>query len=244
MTNSYIALDLETTGLSAKHNKIIEVGALKVIDGEAIETYSSFANPRCRLSSQTTEITGITDEMLDGAEGMENLIDDIVRFCEDLPLLGHNIIFDYSFLKRAAVNKNIDFEKDGIDTLKLCRKFMPEDIRKNLGAACEYFNIEMQQAHRALSDAYAAHALYQELIKRYFMEDEKSFSAKTLVYKVKKEQPASKRQKECLRDLIKYHRINLAADIDYMSKNEISRATDKIISRFGKNRRGEICDKL
>ena len=82
--------------------------------------------------------------------------------------------------------------------------------------------------------ALAAHHLYQELKNRYFLEVPEVFAPQPLIYKVKREQPASKKQKEVLRELLKYHRINLSAQIDSLSKNEISRLTDQIIAQHGR----------
>jgi len=152
----------------------------------------------------------------------------------ELPLLGHHVIFDFSFLKRAAVNRKYTFEHAGLDTLKICRHFMPEEEKKNLAAACRYFSVDPGESHRALSDALAAHHLYQELKNRYFLEVPEVFAPQPLIYKVKREQSASKKQKEVLRELLKYHRINLSAQIDSLSKNEISRLTDQIIAQHGR----------
>ena len=117
--DSYVAIDLETTGLDPKHDKIIEIGAVLVIDGEIKETFSTFVNPRRELDGRIRELTGITGEMTAGAPDIGDVIGRVVEFCRDLPLLGHHIIFDYSFLKRAAVNKGLVFEKSGIDTLTI-----------------------------------------------------------------------------------------------------------------------------
>lgn len=234
MMNSYVAVDLETTGLNPKTDKITEIGAVKVIDGQVTEEYSTLVNPRRLLDEQITELTGIDDGMLREAPGIEDVIRQVTEFCQELPLLGHHILFDYSFLKRAAVNHGLAFEKSGVDTLALCRKFMPEEERKNLGAACAYYQVETRTAHRALADAYAAHGLYQALVLRHGEGEPGAFVEKTLIYKVKKEQPASKRQKEGLRELLKYHRIDVTVQIDHLSKNEISRMTDKIISQYGR----------
>ena len=132
------------------------------------------------------------------------------------------------------MNQKRKFEKYGVDTLKLCRYLMPGEEKKNLSAACAYFAVTQDTAHRALSDAYAAHDLYQELKKRFGGERPELFTAKMLQYKAKKERTASKRQKEHLQDLLKYHRINLSAQIDSLSKNEISRLTDQIIAQHGR----------
>lgn len=180
--------------------------------------------------------------------------------------MGHRIMFDYSFLKRAAVNHGIPFEKNGIDTLKLCRHFLPEDQPKNLSAACEFFGIRRKKAHRALEDARDSHYLYQRLaeclltkdcplfleigtgsgkIKEEDLEDvseiclgnkevKEVFMAKPMIYKVKKEQPATKKQKEDLRYLLKYHKIDVPVEIDHLSRNEVSRLQDQIIFQYGR----------
>ena len=239
MTDSYIAIDLETTGLDPKRDKITEIGAVKVIDGYVTDQFHVLVNPRKDLEDRIRDLTGITDQMLENAPGIEEVIKDVVGFCENLPLLGHHVIFDYSFLKRAAVNEKMSFERNGIDTLALCRKFMPEEEKKNLTAACLYFQVEPETAHRALADAVSTHKLYQALKKRYQNDNLEAFEPKSLIYKVKKEQPATKRQKEVLRDLIKYHKICVTVQIEYMSRNEVSRMTDKIISQYGRIKRGE-----
>lgn len=230
----YVAVDLETTGLEPKKDKIIEIGALRVVDGKVEGIYETFVNPYRKLSEQVKSLTGIQDGELEPAPGIEEVLEEFLAFAGDLPLLGHHVIFDYSFLKRAAVNQGCSFERMGIDTLKLARRFMPEEEKKNLGNACAYFGIRQENRHRALEDAMAAHRLYQEMSKRQGREALEAFCPKPLIYKVKREQPASKRQKEHLQDLLKYHKISLTAQIDHLSRNEISRITDKIIAQYGR----------
>lgn len=236
MENSYVAIDIETTGLNPKQDKIIEIGAIKVIEGKEAASFESFVNPRRDLPERITELTRIRKEMLEDAPDIEEVIPKIVEFAEDLPLLGHRVIFDYSFLKRAAINwGRVDsWEKKGIDTLTLCRYFMPEEEKKNLSAACGYFNISLGNAHRAVADAKAAHLLFQCLAVAYKDKRPEIFREKPLIYQIKKEQPATKRQKERLHDLIKYHRIDISVQIDHLTRNEASRLTDQILSRYGK----------
>ena len=234
MTNSYIALDLETTGLEARLDKITEIAALRVVDGRVEERFVTLVNPGRQLGERITVLTGITDDMVKDAPGIDEILDEVLNFTEDLPLLGHQIIFDYGFLVQVAVNQKRKFEKYGVDTLKLCRYLMPGAEKKNLGAACAYFGVHQDTAHRALSDAYAAHDLYQELKRRFGKERPELFTAKMLQYKAKKERTASKRQKEHLQDLLKYHRIDITVEIDHMSGNEISRMIDKIIFQYGR----------
>ena len=131
MIDSYIAIDLETTGLEAKLEKITEIAALKVIQGVITDRLVTLVNPKRKLEERITELTGITDEMLADAPDIGDIIEAVIDFCGDLPLLGHHIIFDYGFLKRAAVNSRLIFEKEGIDTLALAGSLclgMPREI--------------------------------------------------------------------------------------------------------------------
>lgn len=232
--DSYVAVDIETTGLNPKTDKIIEIAAVFVQDGQVKAEKSTLVNPRQKLSEYISQLTGIRDEMLEDAPDIQEVIGDYAEFCRNLPLLGHNVMFDYRFLKKAAVNRGIAFDKEGIDTLFLSRKFMPPDQQKNLSSACQYFHVEAKTAHRALGDAYGAHDLYQALARRYGESGMQAFSPKPLIYKIKKERLASKRQKEVLHELLKYHKIEIPVQIDYLSGNEISRITDKIISQHGR----------
>lgn len=232
--SAYVAVDLETTGLDPKRDKIIEVGAFIVAEGRIIKTYETFVNPYRELTDTVVSLTGIRNEDLEDAPDIKTVIREFTEFSGELPILGHHVIFDYSFLKRAAVNIGLSFERCGIDTLKLARHFMPPEEKKNLANACAYFNIELEKSHRALEDARAAHLLYEKLTALKEAGDFDGFSPQPLIYKVKKEQPASKIQKEHLQDLLKYHRISLTAQIDHLSRNEISRITDKIIARYGR----------
>lgn len=234
MINSYIAIDIETTGLDPKKEKITEIGAVRVRDGRAEAEFHTLVNPRRSLSQRIIQLTGITDEMVADSPGVESVIEELIDFCQELPLLGHRILFDYSFLKKAAVNQGVLWERDGVDTLSLCRAFMPEEESKALPNACRFYHVDAGISHRALSDAYAAHFLYQELKKRCGAAEPERFLAKKLTYKVKREQPASKRQKERLQELLKYHKIKAPVQIDHLTRNEASRLTDEIISKYGR----------
>ena len=234
VADSYVALDLETTGIGAKKEKITEIGMAKVIEGKIVSTYHTMVNPYRPIPEHIVQLTGIDDSMVQDAPGMEEILDQVLDFMEDLPLLGHQVIFDYGFLVQAAVNQNRTLDKEGIDTLKLCRLLMPAEEKKNLGAACRYFGIEQEKAHRALSDAISAHLLYQKLMEVCGTGREDLFSAKKLQYRAKKERTATKRQKEHLQDLLKYHRINVTVQVEHMSGNEISRMIDRIIFTYGR----------
>ena len=104
MINRYVALDIETTGLNPAVDRIIEVGMARVEDGQITQKYSTLVYPGISVSERITELTGIHNEELAGKPRIEEIIGDITRFIGDWPILGHNVTFDFSFLKRAAVN--------------------------------------------------------------------------------------------------------------------------------------------
>lgn len=231
--NSYVSLDLETTGLSPKHDKIIEIGAVKIIDGEIVDNFSEFVNPGRKLTENVTALTGITENDLSGAKEPSEVIPKLLDFIGDLPLVGHRILFDYSFVKQEAVNLRLTFEKEALDTLKISRACFPELPGKKLTDMCEHYCIEYR-AHRAFNDAEATARLY-EYLKRDFKEKyPKLFEPRKLNYQVKKESPARKSQIERIENLIARNNVDCPYDLSKMSKNEASRYYDILIAKYGK----------
>lgn len=228
----FVVIDLETTGLDAKLDKIIEIGAVKFEDGVETETYSSYINPGVRLPENIVELTGITEEDLKDAPDMSEVIDKLEAFLGDSVLVGHNLMFDYSFLKRAFSYHRKIFEKQGIDTLKVARACLPELPHKTLGDLCIYYEIPIQ-AHRALGDARATGILYRKLWETFGEKEEtkKSFLPGQLVYKVKKDSPASEAQKQLLQKLIKQHSLTPDYEIEKLTKSEASRHIDRILNK-------------
>lgn len=233
MMDSYISLDLETTGLSPKHEKIIEIGAVKVIDGKVTDTFSTFVNPGRSLDARVSELTGISDLDLVNALSIEKVIGNLVSFAEDLPLIGHRILFDYSFVKQAAVNSGIKFERMGVDTLKISRACFPELESKRLKDMCNYYEIHLD-AHRALNDALATHELLCRLKKDFYDKYPKIFEPEKLNYQVKRESPIRPSQVEKIRELVERHGIDCPYEIEKMSRNEASRYYDTIVAKYGK----------
>ena len=165
MICDFTAIDTETTGLNPKLDRIIEIGAVKVRDGKITDRFESLINPGRKLDERIVQLTGITQEDLKIAPDIAEVLPSLLSFIGDDVLLGHKILFDFSFLKRAAVNQHLIFEKRGIDTLKLARRFLPELESKRLTSLCEYYGIAYD-AHRAASDAVAATELYFKLSKQ------------------------------------------------------------------------------
>lgn len=236
MYKDYTAIDLETTGLNPKLDKIIEIGMVKVRNGNIIKEYSHFINPQRKLTEKTKEITGITDEDLQNAPIIKEVYQDVFAFIEDDILLGQKILFDYSFLKKVAVNYNIQFEKKGIDTLKIARKHLVDLESRTLSKLCSYYNIPLI-AHRALNDARATHALYKKLTEEFEDIEHKNvceFEPQDLIFKIKKESPIMPKQCEQLKRLIERHHMLLDYEIKSLTKGEASRLIDKILSDFGR----------
>ncbi len=232
--SNYVALDLETTGLDAKKHKIIEIGAVKVRDNEVVETYRTFINPGWQLEERITQITGITNEDLLLAPAIQEKIEEFLEFAGDDVLLGHSLLFDYSFVKRAAVNKGLSFEKEGIDTLTISRKYLNDLPSRNLNALCRHYGLS-HNPHRALEDAKATHLLYQKLVAEFFSKErENDFAPQELIYRVKKEGPITAAQKKRLLALLSMHKIKPEYDVERLTKNEASRIMDKIVLEHGR----------
>ncbi len=228
----YVCVDLETTGLRPKLDKIIEIGAVRVISGEIAGTFETFVYPGRAIPEQVTALTGITGEQLADAPVISGVLPGFLEFAGQLPLLGHRVLFDYSFLKRAFVNEKLSFERNGIDTLKLARKFLPQLPSKRLADLCAYYEIAVRP-HRAMEDARASHFLYQRLCREFFCGNEKDFAACPLLYKAKREGPATKAQKQRLIRLCEQYGRNLECDPEMLTKNEASRLIDNILAAFG-----------
>lgn len=233
MTDTYISIDLETTGINPKLDKITEIGALKVIDGEVADTFISFVNPGRKLEERVVELTGIHDEDLADAPDIREILPPLLEFLGEYPLLGHSILFDYSFLKKAAVDQKFSFERTGIDTLKIAKKYLGSLEHRNLDYLCAYYGIA-HRAHRAFADAEATDALYRRLTKEFYSEEDRLFVPAPLIYKIKRDQPALPSQKEKLYRLIEQHKITMDADVEKLSRSEASRFIDKILARYGR----------
>lgn len=229
MINTYVSIDLETTGLNPKLDKITEIGAVKVVEGKVTETFSTLVNPGRQLEERIVALTGIQDSDLENAPYLEEVFPGLLEFLEDMPLLGHSILFDYSFLKKAAVNQKLAFEKYGMDTLKIARKYLAGLEHRNLDYLCNYYQIP-HQAHRALADAEATSTLYHRLAEEFYAEEEALFVPSPLIFKVKRDTPATKAQKERLYRLMEQHKILLNVDVEKLTRSEASRFTDKILA--------------
>ncbi|MCH1984386.1 3'-5' exonuclease [Ruminococcus sp. OA3] len=232
-----VVLDLETTGLHPKTDRILEIGALKIVDGRTVDSYHVLINPQMQIPYEIQELTGITQAMTEEGEKSETALGNFLDFCGELPLLGHNIMFDYSFVKHKAVNLGFKFEKEAVDTLKIARKALPDLPSRSLAALCRYYRIDQGNAHRALDDTRSTWQLYQYLERDFLESQPEIFKPQKLMYTVKKQRPITFSQKVYLNDLLRYHRIETDVKIESLTKSEASRMIDKIILNHGRVKR-------
>lgn len=237
MFEKYVVLDFEMTGLRAKTDRILEVGAVCVRFGKPEETLSALIRQSKPLPKKITELTGITDEMASGGRELDEVMEELIDFLDGQILVGQNIIFDYSFLKQWEVNHKYVIERKASDTLKLARKFLPEGEKKDLESLCAYFDIKRNQAHRALDDAIETAQVFECLKERYYAGNEEEFLPKVLQYKAKKQSPATPRQIRFLKEYAQLKQIELPPAAEEMTKSEVSRLTDRLIAQYGKAER-------
>ena len=155
----FVALDLETTGLDAENDTIIEVAAIKFEDGKIIDEFRKLINPLRPIPAIAGSITGITDEMVKGEKPFTEYTETLRNFLGDLPILGQNISFDIRFLKNHGVNLN----NPQLDTFTLARAIIPQAQSYSLEILTANFNIEHKGAHRAYDDSLASIKLMEKL---------------------------------------------------------------------------------
>ncbi len=152
---TYIIFDIETTGLSPQKEAITEIGAVKLMDGEVVDTFSKLVNPNQSIPPKITEITGITDDMVKDAPSIEQILPLFLEFCGKNPVVAHNASFDVSFIKAAAERLETAFDNPVIDTVQLSKELFPDEDKHNLEAVCRRMEVSLTNHHRALDDAKA-----------------------------------------------------------------------------------------
>lgn len=228
----YVAFDLETTGLSLENDQIIEIGAVKIRDGKISGKYNCIIHPEIEVSDFIINLTGISREMLEKGISLRKGVEGFLEFSRDFPVLGHNVMFDYKFMKMAAASFKYSFERQGVDTLKVARKLLGGLENKKLETLCAHYDYVNQAAHRAYDDALATAVVFEQM-KKEFPEEKEIFMPKQLQFKVKKERPITPKQKKYLTQLIEYHALGENIDIDQMTQREASKKIDNIILNYG-----------
>lgn len=236
MINEYVVLDLEMTGLSAKSDQIIEIGAVKIKDNQVVETMECLVNPKCKIPTRVVELTGITDEMVQSGRERDEAIRELIAFIDGQILVGQNVNFDYSFLKQWAVNHKCPLEARACDTLKLARVLLPADQPKKLENLCQYFGIKRAREHRALDDALETWQVFEKLkeLGKGLENADTYFAPRELTYHAKKQSPATPRQVQRLKEYREVHHIKDEINWENLTKSEASRIMDKYILVHGR----------
>ncbi len=160
LDGEFVAFDLETTGLSSVKDVITEIGAVILRDGEVVDTFQTFVDPKRKLDAQNIELTGITDEMLKGAPDISEALPKFLEFCKDRPLIAHNADFDVGFLSAACKGLDLPFEPTYIDTLILAQNLMPQLSKHKLNLVAEALDLPEFNHHRASDDALTCGYIY------------------------------------------------------------------------------------
>ena len=170
-----VVLDLETTGLNIKTDRIIEIGAVKMVGGHVIDSMNPFVDPEIPLPEKITEITHITDQMLYGAPKAAEILPKLLEFIGDCPIAAHNAKFDCGVLTNELKRIGISYNPVQVDTLMLARKLYPELKTHKLGSVCKHLHVSLKGAHRAVNDASATAVCLARM-----MEEAKSRGVETI----------------------------------------------------------------
>ena len=171
LKGSYVVFDIETTGFSPIKNKIIEIGAVKVINGEITERFSTFVNPQVPIPFEIEKLTSINDEMVMEAPVIEEVLPRFLEFCEGCVLVAHNASFDISFIRENAERQQLPFDYTYVDTVGIARVLLPHQAKHTLDAVCKSLGISLENHHRAVDDAEATAEIFIKLSDKLLKDD-------------------------------------------------------------------------
>ncbi|MFM1538343.1 PolC-type DNA polymerase III [Helcococcus bovis] len=162
----YVVFDLETTGLSNFTDKIIEFGAVKIRNGEIIEVFEEFVNPKEPLSDFTTELTGITNDMVVNADTIDIVLPKFLEFTKDTILVAHNAEFDVEFILAKTSEMNLEFKPIYADTMYISRALNPDFKNHKLDTLTKHYQVNLLNHHRASDDARATAEVFIKMLKK------------------------------------------------------------------------------
>lgn len=170
---NFIAFDLETTGTVPGVDQIVEIGAIRYLNGQPDATFSTLINPRRSIPAAASAVNGITDDMLVGKPFVEDVLEAFAEFCGDVPVVAHNAPFDAQFLT-ADIKRFESGSPKGIilDTLPIARKVFPGLANYKLGTLVQHLKIEAGTFHRAEEDASYCGQLFIEILKKIFQPNQ------------------------------------------------------------------------
>lgn len=162
-----VCFDLETTGFDCENDRMIEIGACIVRDGQICETFDTFVDPGFPIPDRITQLTGIGDRMVSGAPGEKEALEKFIAFAAGRPLVAHNASFDMSFIEACCLRHGSSFYKEAmnIDTMALAQSLLPELAHHKLDTLTKYFKLSSFNHHRGSDDAVALARIYLKLIE-------------------------------------------------------------------------------
>ena len=160
LMSDYVVFDIETTGFSPLNDKIIEIGAVKVVNGEITDHYSTFVNPERPIPFRIEKLTGINDAMVMEAGTIEEILPDFLAFCRGCILVAHNAGFDVSFIEENCLRQGIPFDYTSVDTVGISRMLQPGLKKHTLDAICKAMGVSLESHHRAVDDAGATAEIF------------------------------------------------------------------------------------
>jgi len=166
MDQTYVVFDLETTGLKPEQCEIIEIGAVKLVNGEIVDRFQSFVNDGGVIPAQITQLTGITTDMLAGAPNSREVLSRFHMFTQGCCLVAHNAEFDMGFIRYHGNRFNLAFTNPYADTLMLARDLMHDLINHKLDTVCEALDVVLLEHHRATDDAQATGEIFLKLLDK------------------------------------------------------------------------------
>ena len=175
-SNEFIVFDIETTGLSAQTCKIIEIGAVKIREGEVLERYNTFINPEIPIPEEIVKLTSITDEMVADARKIDEVLPEFLAFVGDRLLIAHNSEFDVGFIRTAAKELDIPFNNASLDTVGLSR-FLNKDLKSHkLDVLVKHYKLGEFNHHRACDDAEMLANIFFKMREQLTALDIKNFT--------------------------------------------------------------------
>ena len=165
LDDTYIVFDIETTGFSSIRDKIIEIGAVKVVNGEIVDKFSTFVNPERPIPFEITNLTSITDEMVMGSPSIDVLLPQFLEFVGDGVLVAHNAGFDVGFIEQNCRNLGLNDRFVYLDTVALARVLLPTLSKYKLNIVAKALNISLENHHRAVDDAGATAEIFVKFVE-------------------------------------------------------------------------------
>lgn len=164
LDDTYVVFDIETTGFSAMEDRIIEIGAVKITEGQVVDSYSTFVNPSIPIPFEITNLTGISDHMVMEAPTIDIILPEFLAFVGDAVLVAHNAAFDVGFIEQNCENLGLAKQFTYLDTVALARVLLPALSKYKLNNVAKALNIVLDHHHRAVDDAKATAEIFIKFI--------------------------------------------------------------------------------